>query len=102
MCGICGILDMHSNPVSTEEMGRMTDTMAHRGPDGRGVFTEGPVGLGHRRLAIIDLSDAGSQPMASQNQRYHISYNGEVYNFKDLGTHSHNVVTISPPIQILK
>lgn len=62
----------------------MTDTMAHRGPDGRGVFTEGPVGLGHRRLAIIDLSDAGSQPMASQNQRYHISYNGEVYNFKDL------------------
>jgi asparagine synthase (glutamine-hydrolysing) len=62
----------------------MTAALAHRGPNDAGTFTDGSVGLGHRRLAIIDLTEAGHQPMASSNGRYVISYNGEVYNFREL------------------
>jgi asparagine synthase (glutamine-hydrolysing) len=63
MCGIAGVLDLRGNPVAHETVQRMTDAIAHRGPDGEGHWREGPVGLGHRRLAIIDLSPAGHQPM---------------------------------------
>lgn len=62
----------------------MTDAIAHRGPDGEGHWIEGNVALGHRRLAIIDLSPAGHQPMISADHRYVLSYNGEVYNFREL------------------
>ncbi len=62
----------------------MTDAIAHRGPDGEGQWIEGNVGLGHRRLAIIDLSPAGHQPMVSGDLRYVLSYNGEIYNFREL------------------
>jgi len=62
----------------------MTDVIAHRGPDGEGTFVQGPVGLGHRRLAVLDLTPAGRQPMASADGRYAISYNGEVYNHAEL------------------
>jgi asparagine synthase (glutamine-hydrolysing) len=62
----------------------MTDAIAHRGPDGEGFYTDGFIGLGHRRLAIIDLSAAGHQPMVSRDQQVILSYNGEVYNFREL------------------
>ncbi len=62
----------------------MTDALAHRGPDGQGVHIDGSLGLGHRRLAIIDPSPAGHQPMQSADGRYVLSYNGEVYNFREL------------------
>jgi asparagine synthase (glutamine-hydrolysing) len=84
MCGIAGIFNLNGEPVSPVQLRRMTDVIAHRGPDGEGFFTEGSIGLGHRRLAIIDLSPAGHQPMATSDGRYIITYNGEVYNFQEL------------------
>jgi asparagine synthase (glutamine-hydrolysing) len=86
MCGIAGILHLDSSPASPVVLKRMTDAIAHRGPDGEGQWIEGPVGLGHRRLAIIDLSPAGHQPMISADHRYVLSYNGEIYNFRELRT----------------
>jgi asparagine synthase (glutamine-hydrolysing) len=62
----------------------MCDLIAHRGPDADGVWTEGAVGLGHRRLAVIDLSPAGRQPMHSSDGGLTITFNGEIYNFLDL------------------
>lgn len=62
----------------------MTDAIAHRGPDGEGHFVDGALGLGHRRLAIIDLSPAGHQPMLSEDNRFVLTYNGEIYNFQEL------------------
>lgn len=84
MCGIAGLIHLNNNPVSPVVLQRMTDAIAHRGPDGEGHWIEGNVGLGHRRLAIIDLSPAGHQPMASISQRYVMVYNGEVYNYREL------------------
>lgn len=84
MCGIAGILHLDGKPVSPAVLQKMTDAIAHRGPDGEGHWIEGNVGLGHRRLAIIDLSPAGHQPMISSGHRYVLSYNGEVYNFKEM------------------
>jgi len=84
MCGIAGVLDCGGRRVDESALHRMTDAMAHRGPDGEGVFSDGPVGLGHRRLAIIDLTAAAAQPMSSADGRHVIVYNGEVYNFREL------------------
>ncbi|MEN5092057.1 asparagine synthase (glutamine-hydrolyzing) [Pseudomonas protegens] len=86
MCGITGLIHLDNNPVSPAVLQRMTDAIAHRGPDGEGHWIEGNVGLGHRRLAIIDLSPAGHQPAASLSQRHVLVYNGEVYNFRELRT----------------
>ncbi|MCE5279248.1 MAG: asparagine synthase (glutamine-hydrolyzing) [Planctomycetaceae bacterium] len=84
MCGIAGVLNGSDRAVSPAIIKKMTDILAHRGPDGEGMFVEGNVGLGHRRLAIIDLTEAGHQPMTTPDGRYTISYNGEVYNFREL------------------
>lgn len=81
MCGIAGVVNLDSEPVSQRVLKRMTDAMAHRGPDGEGRWVKGAVGLGHRRLAIIDLSPAGAQPMSNEDGDVLITYNGEVYNF---------------------
>ena len=79
MCGICGELGMGGRPVSPEVVTAMCDVLEHRGPDGSGVFCRGSVGLGHRRLAILDLSSAGAQPMWSNDRRWCIVFNGEIY-----------------------
>lgn len=84
MCGLAGTLDTLGAPVSIATLRRMTDCVAHRGPDGEGHYAYGPVGLGHRRLAIIDLSDAAHEPMASEDGTVLLIFNGEIYNFQAL------------------
>ncbi|AOG12611.1 MULTISPECIES: asparagine synthase (glutamine-hydrolyzing) [unclassified Agrobacterium] len=84
MCGLAGLLHLDGAPASPVVLKAMTDAIAHRGPDGEGQWIEGNIGLGHRRLAIIDLSPAGHQPMISTDHRYVLSYNGEVYNYREL------------------
>lgn len=81
MCGITGILNLDGRPVSGATVGEMVRTISHRGPDDSGVWTNGPVGLGHARLSIIDLSPAGHQPMSTPDDRETIVFNGEVFNF---------------------
>ena len=84
MCGVAGLLYLDKTPVSPVTIKRMTDIISHRGPDGEGQWVEENIGLGHRRLAIIDLSPAGHQPMVSVDHRYVISFNGAIYNFMEL------------------
>ncbi|MCS3451014.1 MULTISPECIES: asparagine synthase (glutamine-hydrolyzing) [Bradyrhizobium] len=85
MCGIAGILNFdRQRPVDRELVVAMTRAVAHRGPDAEGIWVNGPVGLGHRRLSIIDLSVAAEQPMVSDDGQVRIVYNGEVYNFVEL------------------
>src|SRR5690348_15291681 len=84
MCGIAGILELNGAPAPASLAQRMIDRIAHRGPDGDAVWSEGCVSLAHRRLAIIDLSDGGKQPQFSANGRFVVTYNGELYNFREL------------------
>ena len=87
MCGICGIyFHDRSRAVDADVVGQMTSVLRHRGPDDEGVHVDGNVGLGHRRLSIIDLSPKGHQPMASRDRRYWIVLNGEIYNYRELRT----------------
>src|SRR3954469_17291399 len=84
MCGIAGIFDFTGpGPIDPVLLTRMTDTIAHRGPDGAGYHAEGGVGLGHRRLAIIDVAH-GQQPMFNEDGSVAIVFNGEIYKFQDL------------------
>lgn len=84
MCGIAGIFHLETaKPVDPARVRLMTDAQAHRGPDGSGVWTTQGAGLGHRRLSIIDLG-GGAQPMASADGHIVVTYNGEIYNFRDL------------------
>lgn len=84
MCGITGIINLTNQPAEQSVMNAMTDAIAHRGPDGRGVFIDGNVGFGHRRLSILDTSERGAQPMTSDEGRWVIVFNGCIYNFKEL------------------
>ncbi len=84
MCGIVGILHTLGEPASEDALRAMTTALAHRGPDGEGIYKDGNLGLGHRRLAILDTSSAGHQPMHGGEGRFTISFNGEVYNFREL------------------
>src|SRR5690349_11098113 len=85
MCGIVGMVDSGA-PIAAKDFDRMVDSLSHRGPDGRGVqsFDGGRVRLGHRRLAIIDLSAAAAQPMAVPDETLWLTFNGEIYNFRAL------------------
>jgi asparagine synthase (glutamine-hydrolysing) len=84
MCGICGQFNFaRYEPVEPETIRRMTQTMVHRGPDDEGYFVSGPVGLGFRRLSIIDLA-GGHQPMSDAGKTVWVILNGEIYNFKEL------------------
>jgi asparagine synthase (glutamine-hydrolysing) len=84
MCGIAGIFHLDGRPVSSTLIKRMTDSLSHRGPDGEGIYLDQYIGLGHRRLAVVDLTDAGLQPISSSDNRYTLTYNGEIYNFPEI------------------
>jgi asparagine synthase (glutamine-hydrolysing) len=94
MCGIAGVVDLH-RPADCPAVDAMLDQLAHRGPDGRGIFADDGVCLGHLRLAILDLSDAGLQPM--QDGELQLLHNGEIYNYlelrEELRAHGHRFTT---------
>ena len=83
MCGICGVFNLNGARADDDLVRRMATSMRHRGPDGSGTYFAGPIGLGHRRLSIIDL-DGGAQPMGSEDGRLQVVFNGEIYNFIEL------------------
>jgi asparagine synthase (glutamine-hydrolysing) len=84
MCGIAGIINLDpQQPVDVERLRRMRDVLRHRGPDGEGLWTEGPVGLAHRRLSIVDVA-GGAQPMTTNDGNAWIVFNGEIYNHPEL------------------
>ncbi len=84
MCGIAGLIALNGSGIDPVQLDRLTDALAHRGPDGRGTVISGSVGLGHRRLSILDLTNAASQPMISNDESVAIVFNGEIYNFQEL------------------
>jgi asparagine synthase (glutamine-hydrolysing) len=87
MCGIYGQFNFRDNtPLVEQDIRRATDTIAHRGPDDEGFYVSGPIGLGFRRLSIIDLA-GGHQPMSDQDRRVWVIFNGEIYNFADVRSH---------------
>ena len=84
MCGINGILHLQTQKKVDERiLTKMRDSLEHRGPDDKGIFIEKNIGFGHRRLSILDISSSGHQPFISENGRYMMTYNGEIYNFKE-------------------
>ena len=90
MCGIAAIFSYAANapPIDHEELYHIREAMEARGPDGAGLWVSANkrVGLAHRRLSIIDLTDAGNQPMASSDCRFYVIFNGEIYNYRTLRT----------------
>jgi asparagine synthase (glutamine-hydrolysing) len=83
MCGIAGFLNLDGRPADRERLVDMTRSIRHRGPDGEGFHLDGAVGLGHRRLSILDL-ETGAQPMTTPDSRAWIVFNGEIYNYVEL------------------
>ncbi|MCI8752178.1 MAG: asparagine synthase (glutamine-hydrolyzing) [Lachnospiraceae bacterium] len=84
MCGIAGIIKKDKKAVMKSEIKKMTDILVHRGPDSSGKYIENNIGFGHRRLSILDLSCAGTQPMVSHDGNYIITFNGEIYNYLEI------------------
>ena len=106
MCGIFGSWHRSGGHCDPLELDAFTDSLAHRGPDGRGTYLneEVGIGLGHRRLAVIDLSEDASQPMRGVGETW-ITYNGEIYNYielrRELESHSHDCLNQSDTEVIL-
>jgi asparagine synthase (glutamine-hydrolysing) len=84
VCGIVGVLHARGAPVDPDALRRAAASIAHRGPDDEGLYVDGPAGLAHRRLSIIDLSTAARGPMANEDETVWLTYNGEIYNFREL------------------
>lgn len=84
MCGIAGIYNKSGMAVDSSTIRSMCDAMVHRGPDAGGYLTEDGIALGHRRLSIIDLSDAANQPFTDASGRYTLVFNGELYNYREV------------------
>ncbi|MBI5403567.1 MAG: asparagine synthase (glutamine-hydrolyzing) [Ignavibacteriae bacterium] len=84
MCGITGIYNLNEEPISINLLKQITNVISHRGPDAEGFWVNSFIGFGHRRLSIIDTSSLGNQPMQTEDGRYIITYNGELYNFGNL------------------
>ncbi len=99
MCGIVGIFNLNGEIVDDVLLNKMSEKIAHRGPDGKGIFVDKNLGLAHRRLAILDTSDKGAQPMSSKNNKWTIVFNGCIYNFlelkNDLIKKGHNFISKS-------
>ncbi|WP_309640799.1 asparagine synthase (glutamine-hydrolyzing) [Flavobacterium sp.] len=107
MCGINGILHLQSQKKVDERiLTQMRDALEHRGPDDKGIFIDQNIGLGHRRLSILDTSAAGHQPFLSEDGRYAMVFNGEIYNFKDfygeLKSHGYEIKTHSDTEVLMK
>src|ERR1039457_6603694 len=84
MCGICGIYEKSDAAISSNTIINMRDVMVSRGPDDAGIYVAPHIGMGHRRLSIIDLSQAGHQPLSNEDSTVWIVFNGEIYNFHGL------------------
>ena len=99
MCGIAGIINKNNNPVNQEKLIQMRDSLVHRGPDAAGIYIHNNIGLAHRRLSIIDLSESANQPFHSPCKRYTLIFNGEIFNYQefknDLITNGHKFHTES-------
>ena len=97
MCGVIGVFNLNGEPFPLVDLKRMADAIAHRGPDGEGYFIDGGIALAHRRLAILDTSDRGAQPMHSKDGKWVIVFNGCAYNFlelkKDLMSQGHQFIS---------
>src|SRR3954471_7425879 len=83
MCGITGKLSYDGAPIDPDLLGAMTEAVTHRGPDSAGYYFGDGIGLGHRRLSIIDLS-TGDQPLTNEDETVWVVFNGEIYNFQDV------------------
>ena len=84
MCGIAGVCRSDQQPVAQAQLEQMAHLLRHRGPDDQGLYQNGPTGLAFRRLAILDLSPAGHQPMTNEDGTLWLVFNGEIYNYRSL------------------
>jgi asparagine synthase (glutamine-hydrolysing) len=84
MCGIVGVFNLNGEPFALSNLKQMSEAIAHRGPDGDGYFIDNHIGLAHKRLAILDVSSKGAQPMTSKDGNWVITFNGCIYNYLEL------------------